>query len=267
MQSEDAVEQPGYKLGMPPSIGPRFAAAVIQNLVIALTDALCASTPMLSWHGLTSDGNIVSSGGSAFLVRTPAGILGITAGHVLDSFIAARRGREDVAATLGGLTFDLEERLVERGNSVDITTFQVSEAELSAVGFRPLEKAWPPSIPANNGIVLLAGWPGHERVVGQRVTGGLYIGWGSAGVSDLQLTIRVDHEKGAFSPISGVPLPPPGFEFGGISGGPVMLIDAGDDGLGIKWRVAGVIAEGKPDYDYIVASRADVIHDDGRITA
>jgi hypothetical protein len=247
---------------MSPSIDPRFGAAVTQSVIIGLTNELCASTPMLSWP--RSDGSIVSSGGSAFLVRTPDGILGITAGHVLDEFIAARHACESIAATLGGLAFDLEERLIERGGSVDIATFRVSEAELSAVGFRPLEKAWPPSIPASNGTVLLAGWPGHERIVGQRVTGGLYIGWGSAGVSDLQLTIRVDHEKGAFSPFPGVPLPPPGFEFGGISGGPVMLLDAGDDGLGIKWRVAGIIKEGK--YDCIVATRADVIHDDGRIS-
>ena len=49
-------------------------------------------------------------------------------------------------------------------------------------------------------------------------------------------------------------------------GGPVMVIDAEDCGHKIGWRVAGVISEGKPDYDYIVATRADVIQDDGRIT-
>jgi hypothetical protein len=157
----------------------------------------------------------------------------------------------------------IKKRIIQSGRSVDIATFRVGEAELSDVEYLPLEKAWPPAIPASNGVVLLAGWPGHERVMGQRVSGGLYIGWGSAGVSDLQLTIRVDHETGAFSPIPKVPLPPPGFDFGGISGGPVMLVDAGDDGLGIKWRVAAVIKEGK--YDSIVATRADVIQDDGRI--
>ena len=44
-----------------------------------------------------------------------------------------------------------------------------------------------------------------------------------------------------------------------------MVIDAEDDELRIGWRLAGVIAEGKPDYDYIIATRADVIQDDGRI--
>jgi len=44
-----------------------------------------------------------------------------------------------------------------------------------------------------------------------------------------------------------------------------MMIDAADNGHRIGWRLAGVISEGKPDYDYIVATRADVIQDDGRI--
>ena len=44
-----------------------------------------------------------------------------------------------------------------------------------------------------------------------------------------------------------------------------MLIDAQEEGFGIGWRLAGVISEGKPEYDYIVATRADVIQNDGRI--
>ncbi len=44
-----------------------------------------------------------------------------------------------------------------------------------------------------------------------------------------------------------------------------MLIDAQEEGFGIGWRWAGVISEGKPEYDYIVVTRADVIQDDGQI--
>jgi hypothetical protein len=249
------------------NIDPRVAADVTQRIVEAMTESLCASTPMLSWHGLRTDGDgVVSEGGSAFLVRTPAGILGVTAGHVMDGFVVARHRNKDITATLGGFSFDLEQRIIERGDKVDIATFRINEADLPIIGFRPLDRAWPPATPASKGIVLLAGWPGHERIVGaERVTGGIYVGWGSAGVSDLQITVRVDHDQGPISPILGVPLPPPGFEFGGISGGPVMVIDAEDDGHKIGWRVAGVISEGKPDYDYIVATRADVIQDDGHI--
>ena len=250
------------------TIDPWLAADVTQRLVAAMTETLCASTPMLSWHGRRTDGcGVISEGGSAFLVRTPAGIIGVTAGHVLDGFVAARSFCKDITATLGGFRFDPEERLIMRGNTADIATFSVGEHDLPKIGFSPLERAWPPNTPASGGIVLLAGWPGQERIVSaERVTGGIYIGWGSAGVSDLQITIRVDHDQGPISPLPGVPLPPPGFEFGGISGGPVMVIDAEDSGHKIGWRVAGVISEGKPDYDYIIAARADVIQDDGRIT-
>jgi hypothetical protein len=168
--------------------------------------------------------------------------------------------------TLGGLRFNLEDRLIALGNRLDIATFHLDEADLPAMGFQPLEGAWPPAIPANQGIVLLAGWPGLERVVGsEHVTGGIYIGWGSAGVSDLQITVRFDRDQNPFSPLSGVPLPPSGFEFGGISGGPVMVIDAESGTHRIAWRLAGVISEGMPDYDYIVATRADFVQDDGRI--
>jgi hypothetical protein len=252
---------------MSPNIDPRIATAWTECIVIALTQRLCASTPMLSWHGRRTDGcGVISEGASAFLVRTPAGILGVTAAHVVDGFVTARSYSKDITATLGGFSFDLEERLINRGERVDIATFRVSEADLPTIGFQPLEQAWPPATPASKGIVLLAGWPGHERIVGAaQVTGGIYVGWGSADITDLQITVRVDHDQGTISPIPGVPMPPAGFEFGGISGGPVMVIDADDSGHKIGWRVGGVISEGKPDYDYIVAARADVIQDDGHI--
>jgi hypothetical protein len=261
------MAQPPRNIGMKQTIDPRIAANVTQRIVEAMTESLCASTPMLSWHGPRTDGDgMISAGGSAFLIRTQTGVFGVTAGHVVDGFIAARSTCRGLTATLGGFSFDLEGCLLGRGCRADIATFRVREADLPTIGFRPLERAWPPATPASNGIVLLAGWPGHERVVGtERVTGGIYIGWGSAGVSDLQITIRADHDRGLFSPLPGVPLPPPGFDFGGISGGPVMVIDAEDDGFRIGWRLAGVISEGKPDYDYIVATRADIIQSDGQI--
>ena len=45
----------------------------------------------------------------------------------------------------------------------------------------------------------------------------------------------------------------------------LMVIDAEDGEHKIGWRLAGVISEGKSDYDYIVATRADGIQNDGRI--
>jgi hypothetical protein len=242
-----------------------IVAAVMRQITNTRSRLLCASMPMLSWHGSRDDNRgMVSAGGSAFLVRTPSRILGVTAGHVVNGFTAARSASKDLKATLGGLSLDLQERLIALSDEVDIATFDVEDADLLKIGFRPLGNAWPPAAPSNGGPVLLAGWPGQERVVGpQQITGGIYVGWGAAGVTDRQITIRVDLDQGAVSPLPRVPLPPQGFDFSGISGGPLMTISA--EGTNVIWRLGGVIVEGKPDYNYIVAAHADVIRDDGTL--
>jgi hypothetical protein len=119
--------------------------------------------------------------------------------------------------------------------------------------------------PANHAFVLFLGWPGHEReVVSQDLgRGGGYAGFGDAQLSEDYIGIRVDHSKNLTSPLPNVPLPPPNFEVGGISGGPVMTIDF--TRLPITWRLGGVLCEGNADYDQLFAARADVIQDDGRI--
>ncbi|MDE1906717.1 MAG: hypothetical protein KGH75_09755 [Rhodospirillales bacterium] len=243
------------------SIDPKMASILAEQITRQFMDLICASTPMLSWLKSGSDRG---EGGSAFLVRTPTGILGITAKHVIDGFLIAQGNCPGLTATLGGFNFDLSERLIARGVNVDIATFRIYQSDLASIGFQPLNSAWPPEIPQSKGIVLVAGWPGQERITGQKVTGGLYVVWGSAGVSEEQITIKLEHQD-AYSPLDNVPIPDQGFKFGGISGGPVMMIDTDESRKNIKWRVAGIIAEGKSEYDYIVATRADVIQDDGKI--
>ncbi len=78
------MAQPPRNIGMKQTIDPRIAANVTQRIVEAMTESLCASTPMLSWHGPRTDGDgMISAGGSAFLIRTQSGVFGVTAGHVV----------------------------------------------------------------------------------------------------------------------------------------------------------------------------------------
>lgn len=37
------------------------------------------------------------------------------------------------------------------------------------------------------------------------------------------------------------------------------------DGMTIEWRLGGVLHEGRPEYDQVMAERADIIQCDGRI--
>lgn len=232
-----------------------------------LPELLCRSTPILCWRAwpwISVDR--IYHGGSAFLIRTPARILGVTARHVVDSYLECKRASSEIEAVLGGLRFELEERLISRGQRVDIATFSVDESELGTIGYLPLEEAWPPSAPAQSSLVVVAGCPGHERVVkGNVVTGGMWTGWGKAGLSPHQITVVIDHSQGMLSPIPGIPPPPQNFEVGGISGGPVMTVTLDPAGVSIEWRLGGVLHEGRPEYDQVMAERADIIQDDGRI--
>lgn len=247
---------------------PETVAAMVKRLGARRIDCLQASTPILCWQAFPSAGGApIWQGGSAFLIQTPSRLLGVTARHVYDAYVARKRTSSQISARLGGFTFDLEDRLIARGQRprVDIATFHIDTSELPSIGFRPIEDAWPPLAPANGASVLFLGWPGHEReVVSQDlVRGGGYAGFADAQLSEDYIGIRVDHSTNLISPLPNVPLPPPNFEVGGISGGPMMTMDFTQ--WPITWRLGGVLCEGNPDYDQIFAARADVIQDDGRI--
>jgi hypothetical protein len=245
-----------------------LAAAITHFLEVVLPLRLQASTPMLSWHGRNDrTGETIENNGSVVIVRSTERLLGITAWHVIEGYRKARAVSSDVVCKLGGLIVDPSERVLGESEHADLATFAIDESELGTIGYVPLEEAWPPNVPANKGLVLLGGWPGIERqIVGDKTMGGFYTVWGHAGVSDFQFTIILDHDAKPFSPIPGVPLPPPGFEFGGISGGPVMTVDLADDLGSGTLRLGGIIKQGMPEYDVIVAARADMINSNGSIS-
>jgi hypothetical protein len=68
-----------------------------------------------------------------------------------------------------------------------------------------------------------------------------------------------------FSDLGGSGLPPPGYDIGGVSGGPMLMptLVIG----GVIWRFAGVIIEAAAGtlFEQVVAVRAHHIHPDGRI--
>jgi hypothetical protein len=80
-------------------------------------------------------------------------------------------------------------------------------------------------------------------------------------VSGDVITIDIDHTQGLLSPVPGVPPPPPHYEVGGISGGPLLTILPRDRGF--EWRFGGVIVQGLTAWDVVRAVRADAIAADG----
>jgi hypothetical protein len=70
----------------------------------------------------------------------------VTARHVYDGYVKRKRASSQISAKLGGFTFDLEDRLIARGQGarVDIATFHIDVSELPLIGFQPIKDAWPP---------------------------------------------------------------------------------------------------------------------------
>jgi hypothetical protein len=237
----------------------------VQALMRAMTERLFAATPMLSWQSRpTADGPPIARNGSGSLLRTPQRIIGVTAAHVVDGYMQDKPERPRIEATLGGLRFDLEDRIIARSPALDIATFAVDERELPRIGFRVLEGAWPPTMPAEGGLIVFAGWPGSERVIAPDiVTGGVWTGICRAQISAGIIMIDVGHEQGLLPPIPGVPPRPRHYDVGGISGGPLMTILPHDTESG--WRFGGVLIEGTPNWDIVRGARADGIAADGNI--
>src|SRR6266700_777545 len=70
--------------------------------------------------------------GSIFFLGIGERLFAVTAAHVLDGYLAAKRKSSSTICRIGNLEFDPESRLISRGTSADVATFEFSYAELRA---------------------------------------------------------------------------------------------------------------------------------------
>jgi hypothetical protein len=118
---------------------------------------------------------------------------------------------------------------------------------------------------------MFCGYPGQERVFisPNEINFGLHSGMTkAASITDHQITMRF--ERDFMIDLHGTGLPPLGYGFGGISGGPLLVPDF--RGGAWTWRLGGVIVqapEERPSKDVlvemVVAHRAEYIQADGTL--
>lgn len=116
--------------------------------------------------------------------------------------------------------------------------------------------------------VFFCGYPGQETIqTGHlEVNFGLHCGFCPAtNVTDHQIKCHFDLTSRVDTIGNG--LPPPAYQLGGISGGPLLVPDYDLKEKTWGWRLGGVISEAiaTPDYEILTAVRAHFIHPDGRI--
>lgn len=226
--------------------------------------------------------NKILVGGTAFFVGFGDRPYGVTAYHVITEALGrdvALRGLfpvqyEGPAKYLLELA-DLDSRIIAQDKTRDIATFKVSQTELERLGVSVLSAA--PVVPVKGRGVGFAGFPGAQReLVNLRHHRGfpvmdicvaVFVGVGIAtAVSDRQITYQFERDYLETSP--GFDLPPPDFDLGGMSGGPLLMKMETQSGFEF-WRPAGVITQGDMlpglGSGFLYAARADCLREDGSI--
>jgi hypothetical protein len=171
---------------------------------------------------------------------------------------------------------DFDARCVDLDADIDIATYAVSAREIEAAGrtiYTGLQAEWPPEPPTINQGILYAGFPaaGTRILSNTSVQFGIASGCGFvSSISHINVSSLIEREH--LEPALGEGIPPENYNFGGISGGPMLHVSLSKSGLLLN-SLAGVIFSGPntsndpneaiPGFEVIRARRACFIRADG----
>jgi hypothetical protein len=220
----------------------------------ALKFAASIVTP-LYWVGRNQDGSLFTRNGTAFFLQTPDALFGVTAAHVVEGKNSWREHCEQYGKTplsLGGadgtsVQFDWDARCVDINLDMDIATFMISPREIQQINrtiYTGLQISWPPAPPTEMQGVIYAGFPGHETRQLSRLSLQFGIACGAGlvnSVSPRNISSLVEREY--LEPALGQGIPPENYDYGGISGGPMLYNLLTRHGIFVN-ALAGVIYSG-----------------------
>lgn len=157
---------------------------------------------------------------SMTLVTTSKSTFGVTAAHVVRTFVKHRRDQRVRLQIFDAVVDDFPDRAIAISDRLDLATIGLGSGVLSQLGkdVVPL-RTWPPLPPEPGRGIMLAGYPGKERQNSAplEVDFGLFTALGIArSVSDEQITWAIDRDHGVDAP--SIPTLPRNFDLGGISG-------------------------------------------------
>lgn len=263
----------------PPLITEAEARKIMRVLGEAENRFAASLTIPLYWVVREEDGGYSARNGSAFILNTGERTFGVTAKHVIDGWRADRETNRIVSLQLSDITFEPDGRnaVIAAHTDIDIATFQITHEEIQAIGKTVLsgyQSAWPPPPPEQDRGIYYAGFPGVERkwLSRNEIQFGVVTGGGVAtyvGRTDVVSAI----EREYLIPVFEQGVTPVNFNFGGISGGPMLSVI---EHRGLRtWALAGVIYQGPntsddPDQaiagvEIIKARRACFIRPDGSL--
>ncbi|MGD1035609.1 MAG: serine protease [Roseiarcus sp.] len=224
----------------------RLVAAGLRKAEVELVALFAAP---IFWVLRTDEGEFLKNG-TTFFLDAGQGVFGVTAAHVVTECFHDCQSDAFVGCFVGGegrvIEIKLNERIIDGNPDLDIATFRFSEDEVKQVGHSILtgyQKEWPPILPLRGRGVAYAGFPGKERRVlaPRQISFGVIAATGAAtSVHEDGLSIQL--ERDMFVLAFGDSTPPENFNFGGMSGGPVITIV--ETNLIRSYMPAGVIFGG-----------------------
>ena len=217
--------------------------------------------------------------GSAFFLNAGEGPFAVTAQHVIAGWQKDFSEGKSALPQIGCLPIDFtkQDRIIDDHEVLDIATFRISPEEIDEIGKTVLtgqQSVWPPPPPQQDRGIYMGGFAAIETrsISSDEYFFGFVGGHGAASsVNEKDVSSLIEHEK--LFPILGNGVPKLGYNFGGLSGGPMLTVV--EHGGLRSWRLAGVIYKGpNPSTDpaeaiegieIIKARRAHFISPDGTL--
>jgi hypothetical protein len=237
-------------------LSPEIQKRAIELIFAGLGQAeleLSASYPTpLYWVLRDTNGLEQVKSGTAFFLDTGEATFGVTAAHVVTEYFRDTKSptfRQIMIGANGGfaLPIVLGDRVIDASEAIDIATFRVSREEISRLNRNTLRgyvKSWPPAPTEPSSPAIYCGFPGVGRrwvhpktqIHGMVTMAGLV-----TNVSDTCISIQIEREQ--LFQIFGDRKMPENFDFGGMSGGPVLSMVQRPDLLRF-WKPTGVVFQG-----------------------
>lgn len=258
---------------MIPNTGPPEGHPITEAMARKLIGVIGAPTrqfiasccvPIFWWRGADAARTILANG-TVTMVRTPKGVLGLTADHVVEECLNAFDGGGVCVQVADASAHDLRQRLIARSTELDLATFDMT-GPVERLGWAdksPLT-SWPPVPPEEGRGILIGGFPGLERLaLGPRdVSFGLFTALAVARtVTDDQISCLF--ERDYMVETGDIPTMPENTDLGGISGGP-LITTLESPGHIVSYRLGGIVSEAHPALEKVFAKRVDIVGDDGK---
>jgi hypothetical protein len=188
-------------------------------------------TAPLFWVLRDHSGERIKNGSVLFL-DAGMGVFAVTAAHVVEECFADSKLPTFVQSMIGGngmtLPLHLADRIIAAHHDLDIATFHVTPKEVQLTGHTVLtgfQKSWPPSLPEVERGITYCGYPGNgRRILAPRDICFGCVAAGGIATSVNENSISILIERANLIPALGKGVLPENYDFGGVSGGPLIAI-------------------------------------------